>query len=278
MQNPSYTFTMTTADAHERFLLHFVPGATLEAIATECDGSNGQLDVNLGSYTVGTTSIGWDSYRLQHVDGAVVATGTPASSTLSFSGLVAGEYALVLTSGSYEATEALRIEQPLVATAGFEAAGSEFYAGEPLQLLDRSEGSAEYRYDFGDGTILTGEASPMHTFAEAGSYLVSQEVWSADGCLDQNTQTITVMNRVSSGLDASVNSMVVWTQGLQAFVNVSDLQPGARVVLADVLGRRVAQNVCNQSPCSVTALAPGAYILMLESDQGTSSRQVILQQ
>ncbi|MBI1193706.1 MAG: hypothetical protein GC205_11115 [Bacteroidetes bacterium] len=278
VQNPSYTFTMTTSEAAERFLLHFVPGATINAIAADCEGSNGQLDVNLGSYSVGSTSIAWDSYRLEHAGAGVIASGIPSGSELSFSGLTAGDYQLVLASGSYEATEALQIEQPLVATAGFEAAGTEFYVGEPVQLLDRSEGSAEYRYDFGDGTILTGEASPAYTYAEAGSYPVSQEVWSTDGCLDQNTQTITVMQRTSSGLDASVSSMAVWTQGLQAYVNVSELHPGAQLVLSDVLGRQIAQTACNQSPCSVTAPAPGAYILSLQSDQEISSRQVILQQ
>jgi|GEM_PF-6477131 len=277
VQNPTYTFSMTTGEVAERFLLHFVPGAATNAIAADCEGSNGQLEVDLGTYTVGATVIGWDSYRLENADGGVVASGVPTSSLLSFSSLTAGDYQLALASGSYEGLEAVRIEQPLVATAGFEAAGSAFYAGEPIQLLDRSEGSAEYRYDFGNGIILTGEASPAYTYAEAGSYLVSQEVWSADGCLDQSTQSIDVMSRVSSGLNVPANNMIVWTQGLQAYVSVSDLQPGTQLVLTDVLGRSVAQRSCTLSPCQVTAPAAGAYILMLQSENSLSTRQIILQ-
>ena len=278
MENSSYSFTMTTGEAEDRFVLHFVPGAEIAAIAADCDGVNGQLDVNLNDYSTSTASFGWDSYRLQNADGAIVASGMPSGSTLSFSGLNAGSYDLVLGSGAYEITENLTIERPLTAIAGFESVGTELYAGEPVQLNDRSEGSAEYRYDFGDGTILSGESNPLHIFAAAGEYTVTQEVWSADGCADASTQNLTIQERVGSGLTTSdLNNLIVWTQGLQVFVNADDLQAGDQVRLTDVLGRTVAQGNCNSAPCSIQATVPGAYILVVERDQSIQTRQVILQ-
>ena len=118
----------------------------------------------------------------------------------------------------------------------------------------------------------------MHIFAVAGEYTVTQEVWSADGCADASIQNLTIQERVGSGLTTNdMNNLIVWTQGLQVFVNADDLQAGDQVRLTDVLGRTVAQGNCNSAPCSIQATVTGAYILVVERDQSIQTRQVILQ-
>ncbi len=274
--DPAYTFNMDATDVPERFVLHFIPGVELSTASANCEGINGSLEVTLPAAIGGFS---WDNYRLVDSEGLVLDAGIPAGSSLNFNELQAGAYDLFLSSGSYEVEENLNIGRLLSASAGFEAASAEIYAGEEVLWINLSEGAAEYRYDFGDGTILSGVAEPTHTFAEAGEYSVMQEVWSADGCADMSVQSIEVMARVGSGLNGPDQAQLIsWTQGLQVYVQLSDEQLGHVVRLSDVLGRSVSSQRCMQSPCMLEAPAAGAYILIHESARGLQTQTLILQQ
>jgi autotransporter-associated beta strand protein len=257
MEVDSYSFTMSTSEANERFVLHFVPGAELTLNATACDGSGGSAVVNIPAAT-------WDTYQLINSELMLLESGLASEPSLIFSDLSAGEYRLLLSRGGYEASENLLITQPAVAEAGFETAEAEgYYAGEPIQWLDRSAGAADYRWDFGDGTILSGVAEPLHSYASPGEYRIVQEVWSADGCADLLEQSLTVQARISGIEDEISLSTLVWNQGLQVFVEGEGLLAGTPLRLLDLTGRTVAAQTCNSSPCSIEAPAAGAYLLML---------------
>jgi len=49
-------------------------------------------------------------------------------------------------------------------------------------LLDEIEG-AKYTWDFGDGSPVSNEASPAHTYEKAGSYTATIRIVDANGQL-----------------------------------------------------------------------------------------------
>ena len=53
---------------------------------------------------------------------------------------------------------------------------------------------ATYSWDFGDGTAPSGEANPVHRYAQPGSYAVTLRVFDDDGAAADATHTVTVGN------------------------------------------------------------------------------------
>lgn len=55
-----------------------------------------------------------------------------------------------------------------------------------VQFTDRSSGTTEWFWDFGDGSDPMNEQNPMHTYQEPGLYLVCQTIFNpTNGCTDQ---------------------------------------------------------------------------------------------
>ncbi len=76
--------------------------------------------------------------------------------------------------------------------------------GNPTSFTDTSSGfPTQWLWDFGDGTVVNGGANESHTYAAAGSYLVSLTVTSGPGCTDQVFQIVDVSD------DAAADIVVV---------------------------------------------------------------------
>lgn len=56
-----------------------------------------------------------------------------------------------------------------------------------VAFVDRSVGAVGWKWDFGDGTT-SAERHPVHTYAEAGRYIVTLEITGADGRTDLATR------------------------------------------------------------------------------------------
>lgn len=72
-------------------------------------------------------------------------------------------------------------------TAEFEAETTTAFIGQEIQFTPRSNGVLTYEWDFGDGSPVSTDANPVHSYSSAGTYTVSLSITSASGS-DTNTK------------------------------------------------------------------------------------------
>ncbi|MEO0469681.1 MAG: choice-of-anchor L domain-containing protein, partial [Bacteroidota bacterium] len=142
-----------------------------------CEG----LEVSFLENTSNATSFRWD-----FGDGSAV--NNEANPTYIYD--LPGEYAVSLTAvgpGGCEST----ITKTSVAVS---ASGAALFTSAPtadlelplpdarIQFTDQSDNAINWLWDFGDGTT-SGEANPIHTYTQAGNYMVTLTVTDVNGCV-----------------------------------------------------------------------------------------------
>ncbi|AEH60073.1 S-layer-related duplication domain protein [Methanosalsum zhilinae DSM 4017] len=122
-------------------------------------------------------------------------TSTDPSPTHTYEEI--GTYTVTLTvtndvgEDSAERTITVTEEEILEPVAAFTAQPQEGEAPLTVTFTDQSEHAVSYQWDFGDGTTST-DASPTHTYEEAGEYTVTLTVENEIGETDSAQRTITV--------------------------------------------------------------------------------------
>jgi PKD repeat protein len=99
-----------------------------------------------------------------------------------------GSYPIVLTvrdsDGSINSNSTTIQVQDVPPVASFTLAPENVSEGISVDFVDTSTGYdalVNWTWDFGDGTLIEGVASPTHIYAEGGEFLVNHTVWDADG-------------------------------------------------------------------------------------------------
>jgi PKD repeat protein len=93
---------------------------------------------------------------------------------------------------------------PMAAFAAMPAVGSG-----AVWSTDASIGATSWHYDFGDGTS-SNLRSPLHTFANEGTYTVTQTVTGANGVFNTTTRKITITKTLPTGT-ISINGDALYT-------------------------------------------------------------------
>ncbi len=183
-------------------MFKFSTGAGAVAFTTETASPSPNLDVRLSIYD-GTgnliiegdpaglpgalnASLAAGTYYLA-VDGA--GTGSPLTAYNDYGSL--GNYFL------YGSVQSLSGNPPPVAVATASATSGTV----PLTVAFSSAGSYDsngsitgYNWDFGDGSAQSAEASPVHTYTTAGTFIASLVVFDDTGL--SNTATVTIVSAV----------------------------------------------------------------------------------
>jgi PKD repeat protein len=122
-----------------------------------------------------------------------------------------------------------------------------------------------YVWDFGDGTS-SNQASPLHVYAQPGTYTVTLTVTTASGCTAVLTQNVTIT--VSGFVSPEVLQPIIqWTEGTLSIRLPSGIQRSTIVSVYDALGRTVVE------PKSFS----GTYIALSLPHTGASVLQVRLE-
>ncbi|MEQ9204850.1 MAG: PKD domain-containing protein, partial [Cyclobacteriaceae bacterium] len=117
-----------------------------------------------------------------------------------------------------------------------------------------------YRWDFGDGTILEGEANPSHQYASAGSYTARLTV-SNGGCENIYSSIVNIYNASVASFDKPTSS--VCTNTPLQFSNTSSYDAGSPVSFSwDFDGDNVEDSAL-ESPSFIYTV-PGTYQVSLE--------------
>lgn len=197
----TYTVTVTDANncsATDDIDINVVAAPTVDAGADEniCEGDVVQLSAT------GTGTFEWSPN--QNIDNINVQDPQvdPATTTT---------YYVTLTDGNNcSATDSLVVNVDAIPVADFPdpAAACD---GFPTQFNDNSTGNiVTYNWDFGDGQFGTG-ADPQHTYPGIGTYDVTLNVISNNGCTASTTGTAEVVNGptpdfvITNGLDVCVD-------------------------------------------------------------------------
>ncbi len=79
-----------------------------------------------------------------------------------------------------------------------------------IQVTDLSINGGSNAWDFGDGSGISNQPEPAHTFTDTGLFVISQYVTNASGCKDTSSQNIYVIHPV---LDIAVTSDSSYFEG-----------------------------------------------------------------
>jgi PKD repeat protein len=238
-RNNTYTFTHTLSDDPERFIIHFYPPAVITTIDGDCEGLNGNINVDLGVFNVGGTQLTWDSYELTDANGTVISSNTNVNGTISMVNVPAGNYGLSLEIQGYQTSETIIIGAPAPVEAIYAAGFSQAYTQAILEFLNQSVNATDYSWSFGDGTT-SNLSNPTHIYTQPGIYDVTL-VAKSDDCSDAYTTKVEVL-QVAVGLtnisfdniSISLNDGVVLIKYPQ--INRSILY----VDVYDIMGRKIA--------------------------------------
>jgi subtilisin family serine protease len=140
--------------------------------------------IGFSNHSTGATSYSWS-----FGDGA---SSTTASPTHTFAAAGSFNVTLVATSGSNSrlANETVTVTVPPT-LASFTASKSSGRAPLKLSFTNGSKNADSYNWSFGDSSSDSSVASPTHTFAKAGTYIVTLTVTGPGGAATAS-KTITV--------------------------------------------------------------------------------------
>ncbi|WP_306013872.1 MULTISPECIES: PKD domain-containing protein [unclassified Allomuricauda] len=182
-------------------------GGVPTAVATaDVESGEAPLTVNFtGSNSL--DDVGISSYQWDFGDGS--AFSSEADPTHTYTN--AGNYSAVLTvtdgDGQQDTdTVTITVTIPLSAPPSALAQADQLEGDAPLEVqftgsnsLD-DVGISSYQWNFGDGSSVSNEADPVHTYANVGTYNAVLTVTDADGQTDTDTVTINVTGPISEGV------------------------------------------------------------------------------
>lgn len=161
-----------------------------------------------------------------------------------------------------------------------QAAFSALSAGAAVSFSDASLNATSWTWDFGDGSALSTQQNPVHTYAASGSYVVTLTV--SDGC-DSSTTTETVQV-VIVGQAAPFADLQLLPNPSNGRVLLRGTWPVAEPIvwtLLDLQGRTLRQGDLPadqelNASMDLSGLAAGAYTLRLATATRMHSLRVLL--
>ncbi len=199
------------------------------------------------------------SYAWDFGDGA---TSTERDPTHTFT--AAGTYPVVMTAtntgGSNSATLNYIVSEPAQPPQpAFTADPAASVVGQSVQFINQSSGDiTDYTWDFGDGSPVSNEASPAHTFGAAGTYTVTL---TASGPGGSNAATIGYTVSEAPQAPQAVFGADPQTGTVGQAVQFSDLSTG------DITGYEWSfgdgSPVSNEQNPAHTFNAAGTFLVML---------------
>lgn len=213
LRSGNYTFSATTTDNINRFVLHFTPAAEISTTAADCNTAGGIAIVQPGTAT-------W-SYALANANNTLVSNGMlTATQPVNATGLAAGVYTLTLTDNAgYTVVKNVIVNGAAVLQASF-VANSNISVGQANTFNNTTSEALAIEWNMGDGTIITGVANPNYAYSAPGQYLVTLTVTSTGGCISTYYKTITVTNAL--GITDKNGEVSIYNNGTSLVVDLRD--------------------------------------------------------
>jgi hypothetical protein len=270
-QDNSYEFNNSGLNGEAvRFRLHFRAPIGVSSVM-DCSGTES------GKILVGNPNTTPVAIELKNANNEVVATAAPFVGEHEFVNLASGNYSLAMSytdGGTINRTTAVE-NNGMTSPASFIASSTTVSIADAIiEFQGTAQGASEYTWDFGDGTIVTGDLNPVHAYNALGVYTVTFTAMN-NGCGSSATTTITV------GADLTGTNNVATTSGFSIFpnpaANVANLllnldrsESSVVVSIHDAAGRLVSTKEVNDVRSGavvgldVETLSNGVYQVTVE--------------
>lgn len=277
-QDNSYEYVNSGLDGETlRFRLHFRAPIGVSSVM-DCSGTES------GKILVGNPNTTPVAVELKNANNEVVATSAPFVGEHEFVNLASGNYSLEMSytdGGIVNRTTAVENNGMTTPASFIASATSVSIADAIIEFQGNAQGATEYTWDFGDGTIVTGDLNPVHAYNALGVYTVTFTAMN-NGCGSSATTTVTV------GADLTGTNNVASASGFSIFpnpaanaanllLNLDASESSVVVSINDAAGRLVSTKEINDVRSGavvgldVDKLANGVYQVTVE---GTNFKNV----
>lgn len=271
--NASYTFTATTADVIERFVLHFFPAMATTLASATCATQDGAITFS----QPGTTE--WN-LELLDANGNSVYTNNAFTGTQTVSNLATGTYTLNLVHASgYAVSQTFMISGPQPVTASF-VAPAQALEGDDVAFTNAATNATGYSWNFGDGNTST-DADPVHTYAFAGQYTVELVVTNG-ACQESYSQVITIAEKLVNGVDEVLGGQInMYVYGTDLYITLANLETKSTVDVFDLTGRKVIatttlEMINGDFVISLGTVVNGYYFVRLSNEKDITTKKVLV--
>jgi hypothetical protein len=279
-QNSTYTFAALKTDNHNRFVLHFTPAAAITTVNGTCT-ENGTLSVTQDG------PADWNYTITSSNDTTTIAAGTLNSTSPLNQALPMGTYQITLTDNSgYQVIKNVQVNgQTPIAAATMTTSNTNVEEDQPITVTNTTSNTTSNttttEWNFGDGNTATINTAD-HTYTEPGIYTVTLTVTNADGCIATTTQTITVTEKLNTGITTTTKESIhIYPNpaSTKLNINLSQVTADTKLTLTNALGQTIqTQDKLKQgvNTIEVSQLAEGLYLITVNEGKAVLTTQRIV--
>jgi hypothetical protein len=276
LRKGNYTFSSTTSDDWNRFLLHFTPPVIVTGSNTTCSATS-TINIQQPGMAIWNYSLTDSANTI--VNGGILSQNNPVTLKVT-----PGNYNLILTdSTGYTAEKTIQVQGPEpVSAVAFNVSDTAVVLMQPLVLTDSvtipdlTNTGNIYQWNFGNGTAGTGTDTTV-TYAQAGTYNLSLTVTNQSGCSATQTQKITVTDTVTTIIDTTAKTPTgvatvsitttpeIWSNSNRIYVNFTAIQTvDASVTVYNILGQELSNDRFTNSTVYQKEVdnMPAAYLIV----------------
>jgi PKD repeat protein len=274
--NSSYSFTNDPSFTDTRFRLHFMAPFAFNTTGSCSNDNTGKVIISNPNENYPMSA------KIKNLSGEVVAENDSIMTEYIFTSLTPGAYSL---EASYDGQDMISNSVNIDAFQAFEDIN--FVSSSNVVSIDQaivefsaSESvNAQYTWNFGDGTILTGNSSVSHAFMQPGIYTVTLSIDNS-GCVSTSSSEIIVTDVILGMSElANSNEIISFPNPANEQVNIfKSNSESASFEMTDVSGKVVLTVELNNKMNNINTsqLAPGVYTgTMIQNNSRKTIRIVI---
>jgi len=270
----AYSANLLASDpATGRFFVHVSFPTQVSSTNAGCLNNDGKIMIAQDN------SIQWTLCNLYDEFNQQVASYTNVNGNFDFSGLPSGNYYMVFVYGSYTTTKNFELKGNFI-VADVDVSTQTAYTFQEIDFRAIAMNSSQYRWEFGDGSFITGVANPSFYYFEPGVYEVKLIASNQYGCSDNASVIINVENDISSSIadqPAVVSNIVSW--GSSVTVNVtSTANIATDLSIYSLTGALVHQSPITESTTqvSLSELPIGYYVAAVKSSATVNAKKIFI--
>ncbi|HRG58527.1 MAG TPA: GEVED domain-containing protein [Bacteroidia bacterium] len=274
----TYTTYLPIGFNRDRFVLHFRPAVTFEAIDETCQGNDGSLTLNY-------PSVATYNFIIKDASGNVINTQNGVNGQQTVNNLSAGNYIVEMTFDTvpylYSAVDYFTIAggNAIVANMSVSQNSVDLLNNTSISFIANAAGATSFNWNFGDGNvIMNGPSNVSHTFNQIGSYNVTFTATNGI-CSDSVSAQIEVSN--TSGLTA-INSenIKIIAIGNKLSIQFEKFEGTGNLEMFNLIGERIyfQEQISLKGTKNVNFdnIATGQYLIKVTSKNQVFTQKVYL--